>query len=659
MQSLGWIVLAAVMVAGSPGPVDGLKGNNAGLSVEVRYTYVSGIMSKQDVVSGKLWNESDVAFAENPAMTIEGIWATDGSTEYYQFGSPAERIKEMKRKKPIIIEGEQGKFTERTYVPRTEAIWDGKNLAGHLIDESPEQDSTINVWATGEVGYLAFGKSPFFWFANDPFPAALTKLLPDVKPRVITSVRLGKQLDVEIYHLPRGKGWASYEISYDSSIGFLPKYARLSILRSQKSIQVREMYLTRSEITRTGSFVPTEWYETSFTVKHLGVEESSYDDMTAIIPEGNVFVGHFKVHKIIEKPEAIAIRNMNNVRSLSAIGGEVRVAKGSALTFGKIKSVLGRKIDNAASRAILNVDSAEVWKYRSTRRSFWPWILTGLAVIVLAILGTRHRRGTTTLMSVGLAVFLSGCGHLGDPVVKLSGDFTKKTVLLDNLVDNYQTLDLYLKNAGNVNIQIFEIDGGCSCRKVDGSRFPLMLPPGKSVTIPVSIQNKKTSLPQAVNFVVHSNHGQLFVPTDYTFLSTFFLDPETPNYGSLSEDGSWDFDVTKRSIHHGDGEQPKTKLSVPDGFQAVLRSSHSGIVDAEKSFVFEDEVYRISLVNKDLGPHKAVLALLDEKGTVLSESKISWTRLPYLSSIPETIFWAIRLPRILAMSRRNHRIHPG
>ena len=124
------MVTALVLVALSqvqPGPLDGFRANYASMKAEVDFDYTEGDLKPG---TDRPWNGGRPAYAESADSRVTGRWACDGTAEYFHYSSTEDVLERASKDK---VKQESGKvYFNIRFVPKTEAIWNGQILCGHV-----------------------------------------------------------------------------------------------------------------------------------------------------------------------------------------------------------------------------------------------------------------------------------------------------------------------------------------------------------------------------------------------------------------------------------------------------------------------------------------------------------------------------------------------
>jgi len=324
-----------------PGPIDGFRANYAGIKVDLDYTYRFGRVQPSSGAKERLWrwDSYDFKTSEIQVLAVDGDWSCDGVTERVHYGSPAEVAAEGKKKfKPVI-----GK-NRIDYIPECEAIYDGDAEISHHFEEL--FNGSMLAASVGETS-AAWNNSqgPFCWGWSSPFPQVLRRSFADVRPARAWVERGGHPTEVEIYRdeHPNEGYWSQLEVSYDASVGRLPRFARHVVCFKGGITAVREFYLVDARRCRAGGFVPAEWYTARFDLKDFERMYPLYDHSTELTPASHYGLGHFKASGVRDRANEVALERLQSVRWIAAPGGEVRLTPPPAkLTMGEIKKILGR-----------------------------------------------------------------------------------------------------------------------------------------------------------------------------------------------------------------------------------------------------------------------------------------------------------------------------
>ncbi len=551
------------------GPLDGFRANYASIRADVDFEYKCGTAEPGEVAQGKLWATLGLGFLEAESRTVVGNWGCDGTAEYYHCGSPdAIIVNDMKVKR---------KATDFVnHIPKYEMTYDGTTAAYHNL-----KTDTIDVMTTNSPGLLGTGNGPFVWWGPHPFPRMLDAYMPFKTTTHRQSTRGGHFVEVDVHANHDSFGWHRIEVAYDPSVGYLPRYERMVIhYNNQDSSFVKEFYLISATMSG-GGFIPSEWYEIFFSVDRFNKRYPLYDENTIVDPIGSFAVGHFTVTQVNKTVRPVQLRNIAQIKRLSAIGGQVDLkAAPHSLGLATITSTLGRRTLTPRDTVLPHLDEAELNELGDNGGGYRGYLYALGGGVMLLLVGWLFRRGRRRAMAVAIPLGLltwSGCGPAGNPSPHLAAAFTQTRVVYDANGGGLK-MTLVVKNDGNQPINLINANGGCTCRQVDKSCFPANLRPGTTLSIPVNLHDRRSPGPENVVFTFETDRGLINTPTKLYALAAHQLNPETPTNNGVREHGDWGFDLVHRHVFAADAGAATTVLNFPAEFAAKKVGSHSGRV---------------------------------------------------------------------------------
>ena len=634
-------LLACMFTAQGPGPLDAFKANEAAIQVNTEFLFESGTAARSVVSSGTAGTPGGVPFDANSLRTVVGRWEFDGTTEHLDCAHPPDVDAEIqKSRKPGQIVA---------YQPAAETIWDGETAAWHTLHEG---DNGVQVAPSIEPPFMQYG--PFMWFGPSNFPSTLASEFPGVKPIIKPGSRGGRPTEVLIYRSTINDGWQQYEISLDPGIGYLPRFARIiGVSRDEKGKPVtyaKEMYLIEASPCGAGGFAPTEWYVAAFEVDELEKHYPNYDAETVLTPNSSrVGIAHYKTTKFKDRKGPVQLDRLDGVQTISGYGGTVNLTGSSkALTLDEIKTKLGRdRLAKSAKPSLPSIDAEDLHRF-DQGRTISPWAyIGGPSVLIALIAAVIYWRRSTRVLSLLLLVFLPGCGAASRPVPRLTAAF-KQPRLIYEAGGNATPMTLLVTNEGNRTLEVFEADGGCSCRRVERSTLPSKVRPGQTLELSVSVQNRREFTPQQMIFTFLTDFGKLTAPVELQAIPDHHLSPDSVALALAEGDGEEKetFEIVHRAVFRRDGVRTTPTLAFPAKFSYQSTDSHSGIVEGAPEFGYEDKTYKVTLRDPTLGLHKETVALTGEGKRRLREVPVTWNRRAFLSTAPERAILGVRPTRV-------------
>ncbi|MEW4567674.1 hypothetical protein AB1L88_07370 [Tautonia sp. JC769] len=630
------VIAGAALGWQEPGPLDAFRANYAAMRVEMDYEYRKSLVLEPESIDPEVvWSGQPLAFPEDEAERIVGHWACDGRTEYFEAGSPSEQI-ELGADEPR----ELGQVMP--YMPRIEALWDpeGPTLASHTIEglAALTQKLMVQVWEPAEPGSLRKARSPFLWWLNYPFPLLAEKHFEGIRPQRVPAIVGGHPVEFEIYSRDEEGSQYRFEVAYDPAIGYLPRFARFLFLRGYEAF-VDEVYVTRAEPCKAGGFVISEWYEVRSWDPRFSRRYPDYDHTTKVRPAERFTIGHFRAENLRDLEGEVALRKLEDVRHLTANGLVIDLPKGlNSLSMSQIRRRLGDRLTNPPPAPLSMIDREELAEYAGPmpeEKPFWLLIAVG-TVVVTTFAVVAIRQGRRAWLGLAIIVpFCLGCQRTipPEPEVNLTAAFEPARFLCDWEAPLIRT-SLLIENEGRNPVRLLNVDGGCSCRKVDLAGFPVVLPAGSSVSLDIDLSNPRTIADKNHPFSVQTDAGTFQLGARLQAIPRHRLHPESINHSALVESQDWTFDLTHRSIFPTNEPASETELTLPAGFEAERIGTTSGKVHDASGYSYQESSYRITLRSTSLGLHREEITLQSPSNQTLARSTIVWRRSPHLSTVP-------------------------
>lgn len=626
-----FVLILACLVDSGAGPLDAFHANHSAINVRVEFSHRSGFIDRDAVGSGGIWAPGDNGLVEDRSMRVTGRWECDGQAEHTICGPTPDAEEMLKSTVKPGSHRSQGK-------PPLEMLTDGETTAFRVVGE---KDYAIQASQGEDPGLVDFG--PFHYFLNK-FPVVLKTNFAKSIPMRAEVQRNGHPCEVEVYRIDKDASWAQLEVSYDPSVGYVPRFARLISYDPTQSTKgkaaVLEMYLADARACASGGFIPLEWTTVSFDVDSFKEYYPDYSYATKLKPSSQkVFCWHYRTTLFDDKSRIsrVVLDEIDGAAAIMGVGGFVPL-KGAHKNLGldEIKRLLGRKFTEKKSIVLPNIDEAELNETFDQPR--WPfWLTTGAAAVavILLIVFLRRRKASIFLL-LATALPTQGCGLGSRPIVHLTAAFTATRIIYDASQPTVP-LKLVLRNEGNVAVDIFDINAGCTCREVDRSMLPRKLRPGENFALDVRVQNSGSFNEDQYTFTLATDRGSVGVPAKIYALPDHRFNPSSVVVNTLIEKAKGSFDLTHRMIFRANKPRETTELIMPPGLSATKMKMNSGKVAGAPEFVFEDMAYRVVIVDESLGLHRQEVTLKEVGANVLSTVPVVWDRVEYVSSAPRRL----------------------
>lgn len=639
-------LLVMVLLMGStPGPLDAFRANRADILVDLEFVQETGKVDPSALKDG-ITSAVERGFIPEPLLKVTGRWESDGTTEHLVYGNPPD-IAQLWAK-----QGNTGQLTSERR--NMEVLFDGETAAWHILDGS---DRLLHVVKTQQALQVSHG--PFYWVSLAPFPDYVLDDFAGVEPSLKRVTLEGRPVEVEVYRKDRPNSWYQAEVYYDPSTGYLPRFIRLiGSYRGQRGeniARVKELNMLDTRACSAGGFVPTEWIHLSFSIDDFERKYPAYRLGTSLEPTGTVAMSRFEATSFKDRIAPVRLDRLDSVMAISAVGGIIKLNRPpSTLTLAQVKGLVGRKrLTEPQNPAVLaGIDTEELHKFeRGMQRREWLYYAVVLICVVACTwLIFRRRFGkfggwarTGIVAFVGIPI--AGCGTSAQPVVRLTARFTPERLIYDSRT-SVLPLTLAVKNEGTLPIQIFNINGGCSCRKVDRTKLPSRIRPGEEMQVTVHFQSNKLHDPQKYVFQFETDHGLLGAPAMLLALPNHYLTPASIALTSLIDVEEGKFELTHQSVLRSGQAAPPSELVVPPPLHKEEIQTRQGRVVGASEFVAIDKTVRITIKDSALGLHRAEIFLRTSEGDQLASVPITWRKVPFLSSTPDRVVLGRRAVRV-------------
>ncbi len=153
-----------------------------------------------------------------------------------------------------------------------------------------------------------------------------------------------------------------------------------------------------------------------------------------------------------------------------------------------------------------------------------------------------------------------------------------------------------------------------------------------------------------ITFNLDTDHGRINVPAPIHTMSSLQVNPEAPVNENLIEDQLWEFPLVRRSVRSlNDPDQPG--LSQPASLDGSFRIDEASVHEDKQEFpgyIIKDTTYRVTLLNRSVGMHKAFIDFKDKgvDGPGRLSIPVTWQRSHYLSTAPRRVTLGTRPVRV-------------
>lgn len=636
------MLAAALICQDRPGPVDAFRANYSSTHLYIDYQYTSGVIQASALAAAREARFDKISFQEDPDRTISGEWECDGQTERYRCGSTAEVVADrLRRAKP-------GEFMSA--VPPFELLFDGERAVFHQ-----EGSDTIVVIDSLDGTLLPTVRGPFLWWSEAPFPNLLKRRYPGVSAERFVGSFGGIACECEVYRNPVAEtAWDQLEVAYDPSAGFIPSRCRRIFFDGERGVaRVREMYVVSYCASDSGGVVPLDWFEFSYSMNDFTSTHQSYRPFDMLAPsDAMIGVGHF----VAQNPRAtngpVALKQLEGINRLGCPGGEVALTTTmDRLTIKQASTILGGKLSRPRIPAIGTIDHTEISKYNNPTNAtlFWPvcGLVSGVALVGLVAWRRRHAALIFLVLTPSI-----GCDRDVDVGLKqdrlkhvnIKAEFAETSVVIDDR-NVPQSNTLRITNLGSRAVKVFDINGDCTCRKIDTSALPIIIGPAETQRFAIVMADRGDYEPQNVNLTMTTDYGTMVAPATFQMIPRHRLSPDTASFQVNEGDDDGEFVVVHREVYPETTSPLPPAVDFPEEFRVHLVDSQSGNVGV-KNLKYIDRSYSFRLIDKSLGVHVANFIVKDRSGAPMADLRISWVRSPYLSTTPERVTLGVRKMRV-------------
>jgi hypothetical protein len=412
----------------------------------------------------------------------------------------------------------------------------------------------------------------------------------------------------------------------------------------------KELFLTEARPCSAGGFVPTSVYEAIFDIDtQKRLEASELDSQSSPpAPKGPIRMSHLEATEFKNSKEPVRLERLENVKLIAAKGGMIPLTTKTPITIDRLKKMLGRKLTDSLPRSLPPIDRAELNEFSGRPQSHWLAYCLGISLAFAIGAGflVRWRRARTALVIAALCgTAQPGCSSSGKAVLGLTGAFDQ-TRILYRREQTTLPLTLTVRNVGTVPLRLLNLDGGCTCRRVDTSVLPAVINPGKTYPLHVDMEARSLSGNEQYLFRAETDRGSVSIPVGLILFPRNRISPTVVGSPNLIEGDSWEFTLVQRAVFESASGPARLELQTTPEFVWTREEVKRGQVAVATQYDYEDTTYRVVLKDERLGLHKTVFALKHPDGHRELEIPVVWRRVGYLSAVPDRAFLGPRPFRV-------------
>jgi len=621
------IPIMSLLLIGQVGPIDAFNANESAIRAEVDYIYTTSVGDAATINARTDYYFHGVSIGWEPITDVRGRWVCDGIAQRYAMDLVGYDHRTYKMSNGFEIRPCEVMFDRELM-----AFYD-HTLPGQAIQVLENARSPLFL-----VGPLAW------WF--DTMPAIIQADFSESKVRSSRMIRGGIPVEVEIREAMMQEGWYRLEISFDPAVGFLPRFARMISTDAGGKASIKQFYLTDAKPCGAGGFVPLEWSSVEFHVAGFSKKFPGYDEKTDIPASGKVLLRHYLAESFRDLKGPVKFEEVPRAEDIMAKGGFVaRKALPRELTLDAFRTGLGKKLKVVSAIPLANIDSKEQHETFNPRPR-WGWLAYLAAGLLVAVAAVAYRARRCALIALLMGpIWLSGCSETPKPPAHLSAAMNSAIILHD--IKSPLPQGLKITNGGGRTIRVFDVSGGCTCRKVDDSRWPKDIPPGESVETSLLLKSLRDYGPQHIILEFTTDQGKLAVPMDFVAFPRHNLQPDSLSASVIGEGSTFEpMDVVHREVYaEGSSPQPVALRSLP-GVDIEKLEVKTGEVGFVRGYRYADTTYRVRVLGDDIGMNKSVVTFIELGDKLLFDLPVVWNRFPFLSAVPARVTLGARPIRV-------------
>jgi hypothetical protein len=211
--------------------------------------------------------------------------------------------------------------------------------------------------------------------------------------------------------------------------------------------------------------------------------------------------------------------------------------------------------------------------------------------------------------------------------------------ILAKSTDSGHDLKLIVKNTGAHPVNILKVDGGCSCRRIEQTSLPFVLPVDSELSLPINMQNKRTSGTQSIAFKFESDHGTIHANCDILILQALITSPDSISmsiYENASKDDAGFAFVVRQVVRSGENQKPvHIDLGISGDIGIRQTSKTNSDLAGAATYKLEETTFEGTILNKQSGFHKTILRLT--AGEQIVEMPVVFNIIPFISTVPDKL----------------------
>ena len=176
---------------------------------------------------------------------------------------------------------------------------------------------------------------------------------------------------------------------------------------------------------------------------------------------------------------------------------------------------------------------------------------------------------------------LPGCTGSQQSVPRLAASFAQPSVLYESGPGGVD-LTLKVTNEWSRTLKVVNVDGGCSCRRIDRSGLPFTLRPAQSRHLKVWYRPQGAMEPANLGFLFSTDLGNIACQARIRALPRHSVSPESITLSAILEtEGEQHFELAHREIIEAGSDYEPVDLvpSDPGSLKCSVVDEHEDVVE--------------------------------------------------------------------------------